>query len=83
MKKRTKADGAVDHSSIKNLTVPELVNLLAENGSENISTAAMKKYLAEGAPANPDGTIDLVAFTAWLLKKPTKSEAPLAPDRRE
>jgi hypothetical protein len=30
--------------------------------------------LADGAPANPDGTINLVNYTAWLVRELANSD---------
>lgn len=58
----------ISPESVANLTVSELVKLLADNGSESISPATVKSHIAAGAPINTDGTINLTAYAAWLVK---------------
>lgn len=47
------------------LTPAELAALLAKAGA-TIREADIAQDLAAGAPANADGTIHLVHYTAWL-----------------
>jgi len=46
------------------LTVADAVQLLAKAGP--VTEAMLRADLAAGAPANPDGTIHLVHYAAWL-----------------
>lgn len=53
------------------LAVADAVRLLAKVSGERVTEAMLQKDLAAGAPANPDGSINLVHYTAWLLKEMT------------
>ena len=43
-----------------------LVRLLKQAGSRTASPEMIAEDLASGAPQNPDGTINLVEYAAWL-----------------
>ena len=49
------------------LTLADAVRLLAAAG--RVTEAMLRADLAAGAPANPDGTINLVHYAAWLVKE--------------
>jgi hypothetical protein len=51
------------------LTVPQVVRLLKRAGSAAVTEEMIRADLAAGAPANPDGTINLVHYAAWLVKE--------------
>jgi len=50
------------------LPVETLVDILRRCGAPQATAAAVEADLAAGAPANADGTINLVHYTAWLAK---------------
>lgn len=51
------------------LTVTDAARLLTKVGGPVISEAMLQADLDAGAPSNPDGTINLVHFGAWLAKE--------------
>lgn len=51
------------------LSIEQLVKLLSAAYRERIDAAKIRQDLENGAPANPDGTINLVHYAAWLLKE--------------
>ena len=51
------------------LTVPQVGRLLTRSGSAAVTEAMIRDDLAAGAPTNPDGTINLVHYAAWLVKE--------------
>lgn len=51
------------------MSVPDLARLLKHAGSRHVSEAAIQKDIDAGCPANPDGTINLIHYAAWLLKE--------------
>jgi hypothetical protein len=53
--------------TITALSVADLAKLLKQAGSRYSSEAAIQKDIDSGAPANPDGTINLINYAAWLL----------------
>lgn len=49
---------------------PELVvRILQQAGSKRITVEAVQSHLAAGAPTNSDGTLSLIAYTAWLVQE--------------
>lgn len=45
-----------------------LVRLLKQAGSRAISEETLAADIESGAPKNPDGTINLIEYAAWLMK---------------
>jgi hypothetical protein len=53
------------------LSVANAARLLSKVGGERVTEEMIRADLAAGAPVNPDGTINLVHYTAWLVKERT------------
>lgn len=51
----------------RNLPLADMARLLSEAADQRVTVAMLRADVASGAPVNPDGTIDLVAYAAWLL----------------
>jgi len=51
------------------LPVPDLVKIMRNAGSRYVSEDAIRKDISSGAPVNPDGTMNLVHYAAWLVKE--------------
>ena len=51
------------------LTLADAARLLAKAGDQPISEAMLQDDVAAGAPTNPDGTLNLVHYAAWLVKE--------------
>lgn len=47
----------------------DLARLLASAGQRPITAEMIEADLAAGAPANPDGTVNLVHYAAWLIRE--------------
>lgn len=59
----------MDNSLKLNALWPEiLVRLLKQAGSRTISEETLASDIESGAPKNPDGTINLIEYAAWLVK---------------
>lgn len=54
--------------SLSAVPVATLVRLLRGGGSQHASPEALERDRAAGAPITEDGKVDLVAYTAWLVK---------------
>ena len=52
----------------KHLTKDEVVKVLKLSGSRTISLENLERDIAEGAPVHEDGTMDIIAYGAWILK---------------
>ena len=55
--------------SLTALTVAQTAKVLSAAGGRNISEEMVRADIDAGAPVNPDGTINLVHYTAWLAKE--------------
>jgi hypothetical protein len=51
------------------LSVADAAKLLSKVSGERVTTAMIDADRTAGAPANPDGTIHLVHYAAWLAKE--------------
>ena len=51
------------------LTKVTLVEALRRAGSRTASMDRLMADLEAGAPVNPDGTMSIFAYTAWILKE--------------
>lgn len=56
-------------SDFSRLSPRALAKLLTDAARQRVTVAALKADVAAGAPTNPDGTMDLVAYAAWLLAR--------------
>lgn len=58
-------------NSLKLTALPreKLVLLLQQAGSRTISAETLAADLEAGAPQNPDGTVNLIAYAAWLARR--------------
>jgi len=51
------------------LTPDQMAQLLAAAGGRAITEDAIREDIAAGAPANADGTMSLIDYTAWLARE--------------
>ena len=51
------------------LPISDLVKIMKNAGSRYVSEDAIRKDINSGAPVNPDGTMNLVHYAAWLVKE--------------
>ena len=58
------------------ISIPDLAKLLKHAGSVHASEEAIRDDVEKGAPVNQDGTINLIHYTAWLLKEAGQWPAP-------
>ena len=50
----------------KALTAEQLAAMLSAVSEEPITEEMIRRHIDTGAPASPDGTINLVDYAAWL-----------------
>jgi len=50
------------------LTVAHAAKLLGKVGGERVTEEMLLADLEDGAPVNPNGSINLVHYAAWLVK---------------
>ena len=53
------------------LTPTDAARLLTKAGGEPVTEEMIRRDLDDGAPLNRDGTLNLVHYTAWLVKERT------------
>jgi hypothetical protein len=63
------SDCAPGRLSPSALTVADAARLLSAAGGQPIGAAAIEADVAAGAPTNPDGTLNLVHYAAWLAQQ--------------
>jgi len=51
------------------LSVPEAAMVLTRAGGQMVTESMIRQDIAEGAPTNADGTLNLVHYAAWLVKE--------------
>ena len=54
---------------LTSLTLDQLARLLSAAGKRRITAAEIAADLDAGAPVNPDGTVNLVHYAAWLARE--------------
>lgn len=53
------------------LSIGDLATLLSKAGGRKVTVQMIREDLQAGAPANADGTLHLVHYTAWLASQVT------------
>jgi hypothetical protein len=56
------------------LTVAQVARLLTRAGTNPVTPAMVEADVVAGAPTNPNGTINLVHYAAWLVKEMARGE---------
>lgn len=51
------------------LSVPHVVEVLSRSGARLATEERVEADIRAGAPVNPDGTINLIQYTAWLARE--------------
>jgi len=51
------------------LSLEDLARLLSAAGPKRVTVETLQANLDAGAPANADGTMNLVHYVAWLVKE--------------
>jgi hypothetical protein len=68
----TPGNGENTHGSGLNpnaLALPDAAKLLSRASGRPVTADMLRADIDAGAPTNPDGTINLVRYAAWLLKE--------------
>ena len=58
-----------DPLKITALQPETLIRLLKQAGSRLVSLEILQADFDAGAPRNPDGTVNLIEYAAWLVKE--------------
>jgi len=51
------------------LRLADMARILSASGARPVTLEMLDTDIAEGAPTNADGTINLVHYAAWLVKE--------------
>ena len=54
---------------INALEIADLVQFLRNVGSASVTREIIESDIASGCPVNPDGTVNLLQYTAWLVRR--------------
>lgn len=68
MPKRAARAGENERLDPTSLVPVDLARLLAKAGGEPITEDMINDDIAEGAPTNAGGRINLIHYTAWLVR---------------
>lgn len=53
------------------LRIDDAARLLTKAGGRIVTEGTLRADIDAGAPTNPDGTLNLVRYAAWLVKEMT------------
>jgi len=51
------------------MSVADAARMLSRAGGQRVTEAMLQGDIDAGAPRNPDGTVNLVHYAAWLVKE--------------
>ncbi len=51
------------------LSVAQLARVLNSLGAPHATVKTLRRHIKAGAPVNPDGTMDLIHYAAWLVRE--------------
>lgn len=54
------------------MAVADAARLLSRAGGQRITEDMLRADVDAGAPTNPDGTLNLVHYAAWLVKETSR-----------
>ena len=60
--------------SLTSLSLADAATVLTKAGGRSVTEAMLREDVAAGAPLNPDGTLNLIHFAAWLVKETSRGD---------
>ena len=60
--------------NIPKMTKSSFLKVLEHYGCKSMTAEKLDEQIASGAPVNEDGTINIVNYTAWILKELSHGE---------
>jgi len=51
------------------LRLEDLARILSASGPRSVTVEMLQADIDDGAPANPDGTVNLVEYARWLIRE--------------
>ena len=55
--------------NLMRLTAAEAASVLTQAGAKHVTTEAVAADIKLGAPTNDDGTLNLLHYTAWMIRE--------------
>lgn len=71
----TNRDAGGPGPTLTALPIEQAATLLRRSGSQRLTAEAIRSDIAAGAPVNADGTLNLIAYGAWLVVALATQEA--------
>lgn len=56
------------------LELADAAKILSKLFSKPVTEAMLQEDIADGAPVNPDGTLNLVHYAAWLVREVARAD---------
>jgi hypothetical protein len=56
------------------LPLADAARALAQVGRESVTEEMLRADVDAGAPTNPDGTLNLVYYAAWLIQETSRAD---------
>ena len=56
------------------LSLAEAARVLTASGAKPVTVEMLQADLAVGAPTNADGTLNLITYTAWLVRETKRGD---------
>lgn len=56
-------------TSLANITIEDLAKLLSVRYGVKFDASEIRDDVARGAPLNPDGTMHLIHYMAWMIRE--------------
>jgi hypothetical protein len=50
----------------------DLARILSASGLRPVTVETLRADIEDGAPVNPDGTMNLVQYTTWMVRELTR-----------
>jgi hypothetical protein len=59
-------DGSLNPQALR---LEDMARILSASGQRPVAVEMIEADVGDGAPVNPDGTLNLVHYAAWLVKE--------------
>jgi len=56
------------------MTVEDAARVLTAAGGRPITREMIQADIQDGAPVNPDGTVNLIQYAAWIVKEMARGD---------
>ena len=60
--------------SLTALSLTDAATVLSKAGGRDVTEDMIREDLAAGAPLNPDGTLNLIHYGAWLVREVSRGD---------